>query len=159
MVLDRINLPVAGGNEGGERGRRVPLEEEAEPGAGTVTAALPCLRGCACSGLGVIFPIFRSSLKPDTKWPPLGWSACCNSRPVFNIQIIKFPPINPLLLIILKGLTIRRQYSAIDFRWRRMAVISPRRDALRGVLPLLCSFRGGAMPLPSPAPRAPAAPR
>lgn len=44
MVLNRINLLVAGGNEGGKRSRQVPLEEEGEPGAGTATAcclALP----------------------------------------------------------------------------------------------------------------------
>lgn len=37
-----------------------------------------------------------------------------NSRPVFNIRMIKSPPINPLLVIILKGLTIHQQYPTID---------------------------------------------
>lgn len=44
MVLNRINLLVVGGNEGGEWGRQVPLEAEGEPGAGMATArrlALP----------------------------------------------------------------------------------------------------------------------
>lgn len=67
MVLNRINLLVAGGNEGGERGRQVPLEEEAELGAGTATAALPCLRGCTFLWLGLIFPIFQSFLKLETE--------------------------------------------------------------------------------------------
>lgn len=120
MVLNRINLLVAGGNEGGERGRQVPLEEEGESGAGTATTALPCLRGCTFPWLGLIFPVFQSFLKLETERPPLSWTARRNSRLVFNIQIIKFPPINSLLLIILKGLTIRRQYSAIDFHSRRM---------------------------------------
>lgn len=34
MVLNRINLLIAGGNEGGEQGRQVPLEEEGALGAG-----------------------------------------------------------------------------------------------------------------------------
>lgn len=59
------------------------------------------------------------------KRPPLGWTARRNSRPVFNIQIIKFLPINPLLLIILERLTIRRQYSTIDSHLCRMATSPP----------------------------------
>lgn len=40
MVLNRINLLIAGGNEGSERGRQVLLEGEGEPGAGMATASL-----------------------------------------------------------------------------------------------------------------------
>lgn len=58
MVLNRINLLIAGGNEGSERGRRVPLEEEGDLGAGTATAAWPCLQGCTFFWLGMIFPVF-----------------------------------------------------------------------------------------------------
>lgn len=83
-----------------------------------------------------------------------GWTARRNSRPVFNIRIIKFPPINPLLLIILKGLTIRRQYSAIDSHSCPMATspAAPARACFWGVLPLLCSFLRGVVLLPSPSP-------
>lgn len=40
MVLNGINLLIAGGNEGSESGRQVLLEEEGELGAGMVTASL-----------------------------------------------------------------------------------------------------------------------
>lgn len=39
MVLNGINLLIAGGNEGSARGRQVLQEEEGEPGAGMVTPA------------------------------------------------------------------------------------------------------------------------
>lgn len=55
MVLNRINLLIAGGNEGGKRGRQVPLEEEGEPGAGMVPAAWSCLRGSTFAWLELIF--------------------------------------------------------------------------------------------------------
>lgn len=40
MVLNRINLLIAGGNEGSKRGCQVLLEEEGESRAGTAMATL-----------------------------------------------------------------------------------------------------------------------
>lgn len=67
MVLNRINLLIAGGNEGGEQGRQVPLEEEGELGAGTATAAWLCLWDCTFSWLGLIFFNFLVLLETGNK--------------------------------------------------------------------------------------------
>lgn len=159
MVLNRINLLIAGGNEGSERGRQVLLQEEGEPGAGMVTASLALPPGLhlllVLPGFFLFFFLVVSETGNE------GWTARRNSRPVFNVRIIKFPPINPLPLIILKGLTIRRQYSAIDSHSCPMATSlpAPARACFWGVPPLLCGFLDGAVLLPSPSPRAQAAPR
>lgn len=121
--------------------------------------AWPCLQGCTFSCFCLAFLRFFLVLSETGNE---GWTVHRNSRPVFNIQIIKSPPINPLLLIILKGLTIRRQYSAIDSHSRRMPTSPPvpARASFWGCPPpLLCSFVRVVLLLPSPCPRAQAAPR
>lgn len=159
MALNRINLLIAGGNEGSERGWQVLLEEEAELGAGMVPASLALPPGLH---LLLLLPGFFAVFLVLSETGNEGWTVHRNSRPVFNIQIIKSPPINPLLLIILKGLTIRRQYSAIDSHSRRMPTSPPvpARASFWGCPPpLLCSFVRVVLLLPSPCPRAQAAPR
>lgn len=157
MVLNGINLLIAGGNEGSERGRQVLQEEEGEPGAGMVTASLALPPGLHLLLLlpGFFFFLVLSETGNE------GWTARRNSRPVFNIQIIKFPPINPLPLIILKGLTIRRQYSAIDSHSRPMAASppAPAQGVFLGDSPPALQLSPWHVLLPSPSPRAQAAPR